>query len=148
MRRNVQKHIATAVRILRKLRGLSRAELAARSHLDEGYLRDVERGKRDVSFGALGLLAKGLDCDAADLLGRSADDLLRDLVVRMHENLPMTPAPHAVRWAPFERGPPPDRPEPRCAVLRDLASLQDDEPMTPAPHAQRCPSWDPPKRRR
>lgn len=148
MRRSVRKQLAGALHFLRTLRGLSFAELAVRSHLDEGYLRGVERGEREFSAGALGLLAEALDCDVTELLDQRARDLLRDLDARMREDDPMTPAPNAVRWAPFVRGPPPG-PAQRCRdLLQALLWDLDDVPITPAPEAQRFPTCDPPTRKR
>lgn len=62
------KEVGRAIRTLRLLHGLSYAEFAAKAHLSATYLRQVERGERDLGLGALGLIAEGLDCDARLLL--------------------------------------------------------------------------------
>jgi transcriptional regulator with XRE-family HTH domain len=68
------REVGRAIRVLRLLRGLTYAEFAEKAHLSATYLRQVERGERDLGLGALGLIAEGLDCDARVLLpgdGRS-----------------------------------------------------------------------------
>ncbi|WP_437673060.1 helix-turn-helix domain-containing protein [Sorangium sp. So ce131] len=68
------KEVGRAIRVLRLLHGLSYAEFAEKAHLSSTYLRQVERGERDLGLGALALIAQGLNCDARLLLpgdGRS-----------------------------------------------------------------------------
>ncbi|WP_437732622.1 helix-turn-helix domain-containing protein [Sorangium sp. So ce1335] len=74
MRDTLPKEVGQAIHILRKLRGLSMQEFAERAQLSATYLRQVERGERDLGLGALGLIAQGLQCDPRLLLpgdGRS-----------------------------------------------------------------------------
>src|SRR6185436_13850020 len=69
------REVGRAIRVMRMLRGLSYAEFAERARLTATYLRQVERGERDVGIGALAAIAEGLDCDPRLLLpghGRSA----------------------------------------------------------------------------
>ncbi|MGK4000015.1 helix-turn-helix domain-containing protein [Sorangium sp. So ce1024] len=68
------KEVGRAIRVLRLLHGLSYAEFAEKARLSATYLRQVERGERDLGLGALALIAQGLNCDARLLLpgdGRS-----------------------------------------------------------------------------
>ncbi|AUX25709.1 transcriptional regulator [Sorangium cellulosum] len=68
------REVGRAIRVLRLLHGLSYAEFAEKARLSATYLRQVERGERDLGLGALGLIAQGLNCDARLLLpgdGRS-----------------------------------------------------------------------------
>lgn len=74
-----QQHLAETVILLRTLRGLTLVEVAARSGLSDVYLRQIERGERDVSIGSLQKLATGLSCDPGELLcsdNRSAMNVL------------------------------------------------------------------------
>ncbi|MDC0684249.1 MULTISPECIES: helix-turn-helix domain-containing protein [Sorangium] len=74
MRDTLPKEVGQAVHILRLLRGLSMQEFAERAQLSATYLRQVERGERDLGLGALGLIAQGLQCEPRLLLpgdGRS-----------------------------------------------------------------------------
>ncbi|WP_438016193.1 helix-turn-helix transcriptional regulator [Sorangium sp. So ce315] len=74
MRDTLPKEVGQAIHILRRLRGLSMQEFAERAQLSATYLRQVERGERDLGLGALGLIAQGLQCDPRLLLpgdGRS-----------------------------------------------------------------------------
>lgn len=74
MRDTLPREVGQAIRILRKLRGLSMQEFADKAKLSATYLRQVERGERDLGLGALGLIAQGLQCDVRLLLpgdGRS-----------------------------------------------------------------------------
>lgn len=64
-----QEQLADTVILLRTLRGLTQAELAARSGLSDVYVRQIERGERDISIGSLEKLASGLGCDPGELLG-------------------------------------------------------------------------------
>ncbi|WP_437587766.1 helix-turn-helix domain-containing protein [Sorangium sp. So ce1000] len=68
------KEVGRAIRVLRQLHGLTYAEFAEKARLSATYLRQVERGERDLGLGALALIAQGLNCDARLLLpgdGRS-----------------------------------------------------------------------------
>lgn len=68
------REVGRAIRVLRLLHGLSYAEFAEKARLSATYLRQVERGERDLGLGALALIAQGLNCDARLLLpgdGRS-----------------------------------------------------------------------------
>ncbi|WP_437576077.1 helix-turn-helix domain-containing protein [Sorangium sp. So ce887] len=74
MRDTLPREVGQAIHILRRLRGLSMQEFAERAQLSATYLRQVERGERDLGIGALGLIAQGLQCEPRLLLpgdGRS-----------------------------------------------------------------------------
>lgn len=74
MRDTLPREVGQAIHILRRLRGLSMQEFAERAQLSATYLRQVERGERDLGLGALGLIAQGLQCEPRLLLpgdGRS-----------------------------------------------------------------------------
>jgi transcriptional regulator with XRE-family HTH domain len=64
-----QHRLAETVIVLRTLRGLTQTELAARSGLSDVYVRQIERGERDIGIGALEKLATALGCEAGELLG-------------------------------------------------------------------------------
>ncbi|HIF26420.1 MAG TPA: XRE family transcriptional regulator [Micavibrio sp.] len=56
------------IKILRKYRGLTQAELAEAAELSRPYLTEIETGKKDGSVGALKSLALALDIPAGILL--------------------------------------------------------------------------------
>ncbi len=91
MRDTLPREVGQAIRILRLLRGLSMQEFAERAQLSATYLRQVERGERDLGLGALGLIAQGLQCDARLLLpgdGRSpVASVVAELFDQSHETL-------------------------------------------------------------
>ena len=53
---------------LRKTKGLTQEELAHRATVNQTYLSDIERGKRNPSLLVLNRIAKALGLDAVDLL--------------------------------------------------------------------------------
>jgi DNA-binding XRE family transcriptional regulator len=55
------------IRVWRKYRGLTLAELGARTGLGKGYLSDLERGRRSGTLATLRAIAKTLDVDLDDL---------------------------------------------------------------------------------
>ncbi|AUX26267.1 transcriptional regulator [Sorangium cellulosum] len=91
MRDTLPKEVGQAIHILRRLRGLSMQEFAERAQLSATYLRQVERGERDLGLGALGLIAQGLQCDPRLLLpgdGRSpVASVVAELFDQAHESL-------------------------------------------------------------
>jgi transcriptional regulator with XRE-family HTH domain len=69
------RQIGRAVRVLRTLRGYSYAEFAEKAQLSATYLRQIERGERDLGLGTLESISEGLKCDMRLLIpgdGRSA----------------------------------------------------------------------------
>jgi DNA-binding XRE family transcriptional regulator len=58
------------IRILRKKRGWTQAEMAERVGIDRSLLADVERGKRNISILNLELIAIGLRVTLSQLLSR------------------------------------------------------------------------------
>ena len=63
-----------AVRELRRARGLSQDELAARSGMHRTYVGGIERGRRNPTYASLARLARGLGVRPWELL-RRADQL-------------------------------------------------------------------------
>jgi DNA-binding XRE family transcriptional regulator len=55
------------IRVWRKQRGLTLAELGARTGLGKGYLSDLERGRRSGTLATLRAIAKTLNVDLDDL---------------------------------------------------------------------------------
>lgn len=61
------------VRALRRGRGLTLRDLAAKSGVSERFLSDVEAGRGNVSIGRLVAIAHALETDAASLLGTNTE---------------------------------------------------------------------------
>jgi transcriptional regulator with XRE-family HTH domain len=59
---------------LRTARGWSQQALAAEAGLDRTYISAVERGRQNLTVGALLSLAQALDTPIADLLTPESDD--------------------------------------------------------------------------
>ncbi len=57
----------SAVKILRKFRGLTQEELAAKAGISRPYLTEIETGRKDGSMRAIKALAKILDVDVGML---------------------------------------------------------------------------------
>jgi DNA-binding Xre family transcriptional regulator len=55
------------IRVFRKHRGKTLTELAAATGLSQGYLSEIENGKKEGSFAAIKAIAKALDVDLDDL---------------------------------------------------------------------------------
>jgi len=67
-------HIGGRVRVWRRRRKLSQAELAGLAGLSQGYLSQIENGVRSVEMrSTLIALAGALDVSVADLLGQTSD---------------------------------------------------------------------------
>ena len=66
----IQKAFGKRVRELRKRAGLTQAELAARSgsSIEMQRVGEIERGERNCTLQTVSKLAKGLRCEAAELL--------------------------------------------------------------------------------
>ncbi|MEG0823814.1 MAG: helix-turn-helix transcriptional regulator [Erysipelotrichaceae bacterium] len=60
--------VGDLIKSKRILLGLTRAQAAKRSNLNEVYYRDVERGNRNLSLLSLEKIAKGLNLSVRDLL--------------------------------------------------------------------------------
>lgn len=67
---DVVKLLGENVRALRRERGLTQEELAARAEMERSYVSDLERGTRNPSVRALGRLAEALGVEPAALLQR------------------------------------------------------------------------------
>lgn len=67
------------VRRLRKQRGLSQEELAARAGMHLNHLSTIERGERNCGILSLLKLARGLDVPVATLLEEFPPSLVRRL---------------------------------------------------------------------
>jgi predicted transcriptional regulator len=57
------------LKALRKWRGMSQSDLAAQTGLAQGYVSDLESGRRAGTAETLALLAKHLDIDPSWLVG-------------------------------------------------------------------------------
>jgi len=67
--------IAKVVKELRESRGLTQAQLAGFSGLSEVYLSSLERGIRGDSINALMLIARVLEINFGELMGRIEAEL-------------------------------------------------------------------------
>lgn len=63
---NIQQRFGTAVKVWRKLLGISQEELAERSDLHRTYISDVERGARNLSLKSMEKLAEALHVSIFD----------------------------------------------------------------------------------
>ncbi len=76
--------VGSSVQSLRRKRGLTLAELAAKTGYDKGYLSRIERGLKSPSVAALMKLASALQVQVSHLFGESTvDDAIK--VVRRDE---------------------------------------------------------------
>jgi transcriptional regulator with XRE-family HTH domain len=82
--------LGSRIRRLRKTRGLSLAEVAARTAFSIGFLSQIERGLSSASVKVLATLADALGTSIASLFDESADEDKDQIVVRMadRKNLP------------------------------------------------------------
>ena len=65
---NLRQRFAANVRRLRKERGLSQERLAFEAGLHRTYVSGIERGLRNVGLDNIGVIAKALDVEPAELL--------------------------------------------------------------------------------
>ena len=63
----IQKLIGKRIREVRKEKGFSQEELAARADLDRTYMTSVECGRRNISIVNLHKIAKALDVTLEEL---------------------------------------------------------------------------------
>lgn len=70
-RMDVVKLLGENVRRYRKLADISQEELSLRTGIKRSYISDLERGTRNPTVRALGLLAEGLRIEASALLSRN-----------------------------------------------------------------------------
>jgi transcriptional regulator with XRE-family HTH domain len=82
--------LGSRIRRLRKVRGLSLAELAAKTAFSIGFLSQIERGLSSASVKVLATLADALGTSIASLFDDSEDEGRDQIVVRMadRKNLP------------------------------------------------------------
>ena len=64
----LQKLLAKQIKERRTALEISQEDLADRCGLHRTYLGSVERGERNVTLATLEQLARGLDCEPADLI--------------------------------------------------------------------------------
>lgn len=67
---DVVKLLGENVRRYRKLADISQEELSLRTGIKRSYISDLERGTRNPTVRALGLLAEGLRVEPSTLLSR------------------------------------------------------------------------------
>ncbi len=75
---NDMKQFGERLRVLRKHRGLSQAELGERADMNDKYLGEIERGDGNPSLEVLHKLAKALDIDITSLVGDEVTRLARE----------------------------------------------------------------------
>lgn len=64
---NIRLVLTRNMKVLRKARKLNQEQLAEKSRLSTGFIKDVERGHSWVSPESLEAIARGLDCQVGDL---------------------------------------------------------------------------------
>lgn len=67
-------HVGTVIRHLREGNGLSQEELAAEAGLHRTYISLVERGRRNISVGALSRIAEALGIYASRLIAEAEEE--------------------------------------------------------------------------
>lgn len=78
-------HIGTRIRYYRQKAGLNQTSLARKAKVNQGYLSEIERGRRNPSPGSIKAIAIALDVPPAVLIGPGPDHdapqplLMRDL---------------------------------------------------------------------
>jgi len=72
---NLRQRFAANVRRLRKARGLSQERLAFEAGLHRTYVSGIERGLRNVGLDNIGVIAKALDVEPAELLTAPVEGL-------------------------------------------------------------------------
>jgi transcriptional regulator with XRE-family HTH domain len=82
------REVGQAIRLLRLLRGYSYSEFAERANLSATYLRQVERGERDIGLGALELIAQGLDCEMRLLLPGNGRSPVASVIADLFDRAP------------------------------------------------------------
>ena len=65
---NIVRRFGQRLRELRKERGLSQEEFAARAGLNRSYVSDVERGVRNISLQNIDVVAKTLGLTVSELM--------------------------------------------------------------------------------
>ena len=65
---NITEKFGERLRQLRKEKGLSQEEFAARCGLDRTYISGIERGKRNVSLRNIAVIAKTLGISICELM--------------------------------------------------------------------------------
>jgi transcriptional regulator with XRE-family HTH domain len=88
MRDPLPKEVGRAIRVLRTLRGFNYAEFAEKAQLSATYLRQVERGERDLGIGALALIAEALKCDVRLLLPGDGRSPVASVVADLFDQAP------------------------------------------------------------
>lgn len=88
-------HIGRRIRYYRQRANLTQTELARRANVNQGFLSEIERGRRKPSPGSLKALAVVLDVPPAVLIGEGPDhDTPQPLVTRdlpVYETIPTAP---------------------------------------------------------
>lgn len=64
------KRVSKNVKLIRQTKELSQKELADRSGLTVRYISRLENAPQNITLDVVERLAKGLDCDPSDILGK------------------------------------------------------------------------------
>lgn len=67
----LQRQFGAALRVARKVRGLTQRELAVSAQLSENYVGEIERGHRMVTLITIVRLAAALGTTPIELIGRA-----------------------------------------------------------------------------
>ncbi|MEE2001989.1 MULTISPECIES: helix-turn-helix domain-containing protein [Alkalimonas] len=67
MHQDALQQFGLRIKQLRQAQGISQEELGARAQLDRTYISGIERGKRNVSFKNIVLIADALQISVAEL---------------------------------------------------------------------------------
>lgn len=67
MHQDALQQFGLRIKQLRQAQGISQEELGARAQLDRTYISGIERGKRNVSFKNIVLIADALQVSVAEL---------------------------------------------------------------------------------
>lgn len=63
--------LGSAIREIRRARGISQEALAYQCQLDRSHLGRIERGERNLSFSNILRISDGLECRPSDILLRA-----------------------------------------------------------------------------
>jgi transcriptional regulator with XRE-family HTH domain len=76
--------LGQAIRIARSRRQWTQKDLGQRSGVDQGYISDIERGERDLSFSTQRRLANALGLSVAQLMQAAEEEQSRQGDLSLH----------------------------------------------------------------